>query len=110
MLIISAVGIARADSIDLIVQKAPNEPIEEDPIENRAPARPLLCTISEEGIFVQGININEFISYEAYDIDGNCLIACGDPLEFSSYVLSISENIEIRIITHNYILKGYLIF
>ena len=108
MLIISAVGIARADSIDIIVQKATDEPIEEHQKGRRSAPIPLHCTICEEGIFVQGIDINEFISYEAYDIDGTCLLACGNPLEFSSYVLSSSKTIEIRLVMDSYILKGYL--
>lgn len=109
MLFISTAGIAFADSIDIIVQKTPDEPIDENHKGRRSTPIPLHCTISEEGIFIQGIDTNEIISYEAYDIDGACILACTNPLEFSSFVLSMSEDLEIRIMTHNYILKGYLI-
>lgn len=110
MLFFTTNVIVYGKNLEIIVQKEPLEPIDEDPIDNRAPARPMLCIIREDGVFIQDIGTDDIVSYEIYNTSKKCLLSTSGSLEFCSFVLSTSECIEIKLITYYCILKGYINF
>lgn len=110
LLATSSVGVIMAESRELILFKTQVIHVDEEPSEHRVPSRPIQCSISEDGIFIQGYGVGDIISYEAYDLNGVCLMATDNALEFASLILSVETDgqIEVRLTTEDYILKGYV--
>ena len=110
LLIASTIGVGLAESREVILIKVPFEHIDEDPIEVRIPSRPIQCTISEEGIFIQGYDASEILYYVVYDLEGACLLVTDDTHEFTVFLLSLQTtgNVEIRMKTLYYVLRGML--
>lgn len=107
LLIASNVCVGLAEIKEVILIKAPYEKIEDEINKNRMPSRPIQCTISDDGIFIQDYDASEIISYDAYDFSGNCLLMTDDSQEFISLVMT-GASIEVRLITADYILRGVL--
>lgn len=47
--------------------------VDDPPIGNRMPPRPILCTISNDGIVISGIETSDITSFEIYTLDGFCI-------------------------------------
>lgn len=107
-LMVSIVGIGFAKSREVILVKAPVILVDENPIGDRIPSRPIQCTISEEGIFIQGYDASEILYYEVYDLEGACLFCTVDQEEFISYILTDKNCLEIKFHISGVMLKGYI--
>jgi len=82
---------------------------EEDDEGNRIPARPVQCYISEStGIDIPAVDKSDITSFEVYSENGICLASLTEESEFVSFLFSLSEPVEIRIITDLYIYHGYI--
>lgn len=97
-----------ADSKETILIKSPLIHIDEDPNEHRMPSQPIQCTISEDGIFIYGYEVDEILSFEVYDLDGNCVLMTDEARIFVTYIYSTSEEFEIKIFTKDSLLRGYI--
>jgi len=86
--------------------KEHNQPIDQEG--QRAPARPIQCYISEStGIDIPAVDKSDITSFEVYSENGICLASLAEESEFISFLFSLSEPVEIRIITDQYIYHGY---
>jgi len=75
----------------------------------RAPSKPISCHISEStGVVIPGVDKSDIISFEVYNENGICLASLTEESEFISFLFSLSEPVEIRIITDQYIYHGYI--
>lgn len=110
LFLVASAGMALAEVKEIVLVKTPYEHIDDYPIGDRMPSRPILCTISEDGIFVDGYDVGNILSYEAYDMNGTCLFVTDDSQKFGSFILSNSDvnEYEIRFIVLGYMLKGYI--
>lgn len=107
LLMLFSTGVILAESREVVLVKALASYVDEKPNEHRMPSRPIQCTISEDGIFIQGYDASEILSYEVYNFDGNCLLMTDNSQEFISLVMA-GASIEVRLITADYILRGVL--
>lgn len=105
VLIAFSIGMARAESKEVILVKTPYI-VEEEPIGDRMSSRPINCSISEEGIFIHMYDTREILSYEIYDMNGECLMVTLDEREFTSFVLAYPDMLEIRLVTTDYVFIG----
>ena len=78
-----------------------------DPFGQRTPPAPVICTISQDGIYIAGIDRSQISVYEAYDIDGLCIASCSSEAEFISFTYQVQEEIEIRLYTADYVFSGW---
>lgn len=82
--------------------------IEVDPEGKRVPGRRIACTIDfESGVDIAGIEKNEIISYEIVE-EGNVLCVSTNEIDFVEALFSFTGVIQIRFITNEYILTGYI--
>lgn len=76
---------------------------------NRAPSIPIECIIDKNTGIIIPDYIEEFVTYEIWDIEGiNCISICMDEFEFINILFSISGNYQIRFSSTNYMYIGYL--
>lgn len=108
LLMVFSTGVILAESREVVLVKALASHVDEKPNEHRMPARPIQCTISEEGIFIQGYDSSEILYYEVYDLEGACLFSTVNQEEFISYILTDKNCLEIRFNIPGFILKGYI--
>lgn len=91
---------------------AGNQEVETDNEGNRAPSRPLACTISlNAGITIHGCS-DEIETFEIWDIDGySCITAETDEMEFVNAIFSYNNDCQIRLKIANsaYSYVGYII-
>ena len=107
LIIVFSVSMCFAENREVVLVKSPVI-VEEDPIEWRMPSKPIHGTISEEGIFIQGVDTDEIQSYEVYDLDGSCLLVTNDLQEFVSFILDNNDIIEVRFLLSSFLLKGFI--
>ncbi|MCM1141832.1 MAG: hypothetical protein NC453_24945 [Muribaculum sp.] len=79
-----------------------------DPEGRRVPCRSTFCSIDMNGIEIEGVNTELIYQYDICDLDGECLITFSTEIEFIEYVLSATEEIEIRLYIEDYFYFGYL--
>lgn len=93
-------------SLHRTVKKEHNQELDREGI--RMPPRPMLCTISEQGIQTE-IPSEDIISYELLDDTGSCLVSFADDKEFVQFLYSYGQNeFQIRITTEEYHYIGYI--
>lgn len=74
----------------------------------RMPSRPIVCTISDQGVQSE-IPTEDIISYELWDAVGSCLLYVPDDKEFVYQLYSFpQEEYELRITTDEYVYIGYV--
>lgn len=85
------------------------EKIEPDPEGRRIPPKPIICTISQnQGLEIEG-DFEEIIAYQVLDSDGEIMVAAFiDEGDFIDYIFSVSDSCQIRLVTENYALIGYI--
>jgi len=75
----------------------------------RSPSRPMMAYFDpDDGFIVSGVDDNDIVSYEAYDENKVCIGIFYDNMQFSSFVLSQTGLIEIRVELDEYLLIGFL--
>jgi len=96
---------------NMTVSKPSDENEDEDTTRGcRAPSKPISCYISEStGLVIPGVDKSDIISFEVYNENGICLASLIEESEFISFLFSLSEPVEIRIITERYIYHGYIL-
>ena len=83
----------------------------EDPDHNgrRTAPRPIHITISSNnGVAIPNVDKSEVISYEIYDLNGNCIGAYIDDIDFTNHLFSITNMVQIRIILEKSALTGWI--
>lgn len=103
---------ADSNSKTMMLQRCPNGSTEyhdETGYEGtRMPSRPLTCLITESSIIIPDIDIHSITSFEVYSSDGTELKVFYLQELFCNFIFSCYEEVEIRIVTPEYVLKGYL--
>lgn len=75
---------------------------------NRAPSRPIYCSISRiNGIEINAIDKNDIELFEIYR-DGICILSSSEEKDFINILFSTSESFEVRLISTNYAFIGYI--
>ncbi len=86
-----------------------NDDDDHDDEGRRVPSKPIQCYISEStGIDIPAVDKSDITSFELYSENGICLASLTEESEFVSFLFSLSEPVEIRIITDRYIYHGYI--
>ena len=97
------------DNIEVIVTD--EIPITDDPnnIGRRSAPRPIHITISSiNGVTIPNVDKSEVISYEIYDLNGNCIGAYIDDIDFANHLFSSNSTLQIKIILDGHILVGWV--
>lgn len=87
-----------------------NYHVDEPPVGHRIPPQSLPCTISNDGIDIQGVDSSDIASFEIYTINGCLKYASLDLESFISSISNLEGEYEIRFITDSYTFKGYISF
>ena len=75
----------------------------------RIAPRPIHITISSNnGVTIPNVDKSEVISYEIYDLNGNCIGAYIDDIDFANHLFSITNMVQIRIILEKSTLIGWI--
>lgn len=82
--------------------------VDNGPVRHRTPPRPLICTISTNGINIQSVNTEEIIAYDIYDTEGGCIATFTNEQDFISFIYSLEGTVEIRVHTDGYVFHGYV--
>lgn len=82
--------------------------VDDGPVRHRTPPRPLICTISPNGINIQSVNTEEITAYDIYDTEGGCIASFTTEQDFISFIYSLDGTVEIRIHTDGYVFHGYV--
>lgn len=97
-------------SIDILMTASCQETTTNDtPKGVRLPSRKVECHISSDGLVeVSSIDVKEILTFEIYDGTGICIGSFGDSLSFTETLFSLSGVFEIRFVTQENILRGYV--
>lgn len=109
--ILSLSGIASAENSNsktfpLKKERREKTELPPDPWNHRMPSAPVMCIISENGIFIDGVGYH-FNLYEVYDEDGTCLISSSSEEDFITFIFIVDENVEVRLYTDNFVFYGW---
>ena len=75
----------------------------------RSAPRPIHITISSiNGVTIPNVDKSEVISYEIYDLNGNCIGAYIDDIDFANHLFSSNSTLQIKIILDGHILVGWV--
>ncbi len=86
--------------------KTPDQQLDYDG--RRLPPQPIICTINENDV-ITDIPSEEIISYELWNNTGDiCIISCSSTHEFIEYLFSFPDNYQIKIVTEDFCLVGYI--
>lgn len=85
-------------------------PVPTSPIGNRLPARRIVCTISDDGVEIDSSVADDgILSYEVWDEAGEiCLAAYVDEHEFVAALAMFRGTYQLRFLTAEYALVGYI--
>jgi len=91
-----------------IIEKPENpENPEEGNQERRIPSRPVQCTIDPEGgVQFVGMDKPDILSFEVYDLSGECVAVFGDEAAFLEYLFAQTGELQIRLITADWAYIG----
>lgn len=76
---------------------------------NRTRPMPIMCQISESGIDFGFEFEFDIMTYEIYDLNGDCVAIFGDEISFVEYLFTLSGEYQLRFTTPNYELVGYVL-
>ena len=106
------ISAANGDIRTIVLQKSPNKYTEhnngEESEGTRVPSRPVVCMLTQSTIEIPGVDIYSIISFETYSPDGVMLYSSTQQEEFCNFIFTYKDELEIRLVTTDYILKGYL--
>lgn len=75
----------------------------------RCPSRPVHCTVDTEQKSIAMDTDADIISYEIWDIDGNIQFHTStSDYNTVDYLMTISEEVQLRIVSDGYIYIGYI--
>lgn len=96
-------------SVTILLQTEPSEHNQDlDREGNRAPSRPVYCTISEEGVLITGVSRPEILLYEIFDEDEICLVSTSEDQIFLNFILSHSGIMTVKFTLEDKCLSGQL--
>lgn len=82
--------------------------IEDDPTKRRLPSAPVYCTITPQGITLSQVEINDVLTFEAFDNQGNCVSSFTTEPDFVSFLFSTTGIAKISFVLEDYTLSGCL--
>lgn len=82
--------------------------IYDDMIKHRMPPRPVLCTISPDGVSLAAIQSERISLFEVCNMDGECIASFYVESDFINYIYSSAGSVEIRLHLDESIYHGYL--
>lgn len=82
--------------------------VEPDQEGHRLPTKSIECTISEDGISISGIKVQEILKYEIYDDHKDHLLSTPDQKEFVDFIYLYNGVLLIRFVLEDYYLIGYV--
>lgn len=105
--VLSFAGSTPAKTITMKKRNHRGDDLPQDHWGQRAPSAPVVCTISQDGISIAGMDNPQIFVYEAYDTDGACIISCSSEAEFISLIYQIQDEIELRLYTDDCVFSGW---
>lgn len=78
------------------------------PNKRRSGAKPILCVISDQGLYIPGVASEDIILYEVYSEEGEILASFLSQSEFISYTSSYDKTLVICLHLQDYVLQGVL--
>lgn len=82
--------------------------VNDSPLGNRVPARPIPCYLNEDDIELSDVEISDIISFEIYSLDGSCVMSVDNYRCFISSLEELRGEYEIKFLVDDYIFKGYI--
>lgn len=108
---VSQLSFAETTIVQVPFTKGYEERPEKDPTNpdgNRIPQRPIIVSMSEEGIDIPSIEDEDILSYSVYTQEGELLYITSDDSQFVSFLFIQSGVFEICISTIGYNLYGWV--
>lgn len=75
---------------------------------HRAPGMAIICSMTEDGVEIPGVDKDEILAFEIYDADGCIISSYDNAIAFTDCLFSLSGDYEIRLLTREYIYIGYI--
>lgn len=86
------------------------DPTESDPrpTRKRTGAKHFICDISENGIYITGMETSGIYQYEVLDDNGVLMVSMQSEQEFITYILAMEESVEVRFYLDELVLSGFI--
>lgn len=84
--------------------------IDDGQVRHRTPSRPIICTITPDGVNIPSVNTEDIITYDVFSSGGDCIASFTSEQDFISFLFSIKGTFEIRIHIDGYVFHGYATF
>lgn len=92
-----------------VTQSPEPEPeyVHDGPVRHRTPARPIICTITPDGVNIPSVNTEDIIAYDVFSPEGDCIASFTSEQDFISFIYGNNGTFEIRIHIDGYVFHGY---
>lgn len=80
--------------------------VDDGPVRHRTPPRPIICTITPDGVKIPSVNTEDIIGYDVFSPVGNCIASFTSEQDFISFIYGIHGIFEIRIHVDGYVYHG----
>ena len=78
------------------------------PTRHRTPARPIICTITPDGVNIPSVDTEDIMAYDVFSPAGDCIASFTSEQDFISFIYGINGTFEIRIHIDGYVFHGYV--
>lgn len=100
---------ADATSITVTVtQDSEPEYVYDGPVRHRIPPRPIMCTITPDGVSIPSISTDDILSYDVYSPEGDSIVSFSEEQDFITFIYGNVGTYEIRIHITGYVFHGYV--
>lgn len=83
------------------------EPEEPEPERKRMPSNKYWCTVSDQGVYITGMDAQEICLYEIVSEAGDHIACFYDGMAFASYILCLDDSCQIRVWSQSGCLQGH---
>jgi len=91
-----------------VSQSSEPDKVDDGPVRQRMPSRPVICTISPDRVFIPSVNSDDILSYEVYDSEGSCMASFTSEADFIFFIYDTEGTVEIRIHVDGYVFHGFI--
>lgn len=91
-----------------VTQSSEPDYIDDVPVRHRTPARPIICTITPDGVNIPSVDTEDIIAYDVFSPAGDCIASFTSEQDFITFIYGINGTFEIRIHIDGYVFHGYV--
>lgn len=91
-----------------VTQDSEPEYVYDGPVRHRIPPRPIMCTITPDGVSIPSISADDILAYDVYSPEEDSIVTFSEEQDFITFIYGNVGTYEIRIHISGYVFHGYV--